>query len=253
MKSAFLIITVLIYSACNFPKKKITDALQSDKEFLEKPFTLNKRNVTVPIQSNILYHRNDYDMLYSEKYEQAIYVKYTINKVDINGLYKRKNNFKEDIEIENKSASLKDYRKSGYDRGHLKPAAVSKGSKLDMDQSFLMSNMSPQLPEFNRQGWKNIESKVRKLLNSQDSVIVYTGPVLNDVDSFIGINKVGIPKFYFKAILLGDSSLAFAYLVPHCKLSKPYERYVITINELEERINIDLYPGLSENIESLTE
>jgi len=191
--------------------------------------------------THILYSRNDYEMLYCEKYEQAVYVKYTINKEDVYGSFKRKNNFKADKEIEEGSASLSDFRKSGYDRGHLKPAAVSKGTKLDMDQSFLMSNMSPQLPEFNRQGWKGIEAEVRKLLKTQDSIIVYTGPVLNDIDSFIGPNRVGIPKYYYKAVLLGDSSEAYAYLVPHKKLVKPYTQYIVSIDSLKRVVGVDFY------------
>ena len=199
--------------------------------------------------AHILYERNDYEMSYCEKYEQAVYVKYTINKEDVYGSIKRKNNFKADKEIEEGSAGLSDYRKSGYDRGHLKPAAVSKGSKLDMDQSFLMSNMSPQLPEFNRQGWKGIEAEVRKLLKTQDSIIVYTGPVLNNIDSFIGENRVGVPNHYYKAVLLGDSSKAFAYLVPHQKLEKPYKQYIISIDSLESVLQLDFFSGLSELLE----
>jgi endonuclease G len=200
--------------------------------------------------THLLYHRNDYQMLYSEKYEQPVYVKYTINKEDVHGSFKRKNNFKADKEIKQASASLSDYRKSGYDRGHLKPAAVSKGTKLDMDQSFLMSNMSPQLPEFNRQGWKGIESEVRSLLKTQDSIIVYTGPVLHGIDQFIGNNKVGVPKYYYKAILLGDSSKAYAYLVPHEKIAKPYDKYIVSIDSLEVLIECDLYKGLNEKMET---
>ena len=200
--------------------------------------------------THILYYRNDYQMLYCEKYEQPVYVKYTINTEDVYGSFKRKNNFKADKEIKERSASLSDYRKSGYDRGHLKPAAVSKGTKLDMDQSFLMSNMSPQLPEFNRQGWKGIEAEVRSLLKTQDSIIVYTGPVLKGIDHFIGSNKVGVPKYFYKAILLGDSSEAYAYLVPHEKIVKPYDKYIVSIDSVEVLIGCDLYKGLQESVET---
>lgn len=126
---------------------------------------------------------------------------------------------------------------------------MSKGSKMDMDQSFLMSNMSPQLPEFNRQGWKNIESEVRNLLKTQDSIIVYTGPILSNIDKYIGGNRVGVPKAFYKAVLLGDSSKAYAYLVPHQKLSKPYSKYIVTVDSLERILEIDLFEGLREDLE----
>ena len=87
-----------------------------------------------------LYKKHDYKLLYCEKNEQAVYVRYVVNKSDVFGTNARENNFKEDEDIETGSASLQDYRNSGYDRGHLKPAAVSKASVRDMDESFLMSN-----------------------------------------------------------------------------------------------------------------
>jgi endonuclease G len=199
--------------------------------------------------THILYSRNDYEVLYCEKYEQAVYVKYTVNKEDVYGSFKRRNNFKQDKEIEEGSASLSDYRKSGYDRGHLKPAAVSKGSKLDMDQSFLMSNMSPQLPEFNRQGWKNIEAEVRKLLKTQDSIIVYTGAVFSGSDEYIGNNKIGVPNGFFKAVLFGDSTKAFGFLCPHKKLDKDINKYLVSIDSIEAVTGLDLFPGLDEDME----
>ena len=69
------------------------------------------------------YHRKDYTFLYNEKYELPIYIKYTINKSDVNGLFERTNKFKQDKSIPTLSANLSDYRKSGYDRVHMKPAA----------------------------------------------------------------------------------------------------------------------------------
>jgi len=125
-----------------------------------------------------VFYKSDYNFIYSEKFKIPLYVKYTINRSDINGTIKRTNRFKIDKLISKKTAGPKNYKKSGYDRGHMKPAAVSKGSIKDMKESFLMHNICPQLPEFNRAGWKKIEAKVRALLKSQDSIIVYSGPVL---------------------------------------------------------------------------
>ena len=196
-----------------------------------------------------LYQKNDYSLTYSEQYELSIYVKYTINQSDINGPFKRKNRFKPDTSIPTLSASPKDYKKSGYDRGHMKPAAVSKGTKQDMTESFLMSNMAPQLPEFNRIGWKKIESEVRSLLKSQDSLIVYTGPVLNGIDEYIGADSVGIPKYFFKAILYGDSTKAYGYLCPHQRLDKDVSKYIVSIDSIEVITGLNLYEGLNEKLE----
>ena len=203
----------------------------------------------VSSESSRVHHRNDYAFVYSEKYELPVYVKYTINKSDVEGPYKRTNKFSQDTSITSLSSHPRDYKRSGYDRGHMKPAAVSTGSRLDMQESFLMSNICPQVPEFNRVGWKKIEAEVRSLMRSQDSVIVYTGPVLTGIDTFIGPDSVGVPKYFFKTVLLGDSARAFGYLCPHEKLDKDVSRYIVSIDSIESVIGIDLYPGLSEDLE----
>ena len=70
-----------------------------------------------------------------------------LNKETANGNGDRKNSkFKEDAAIEPRFRSkLKDYAGSGYDRGHMTPAMDHKFSQERMDDTFSMSNMSPQV------------------------------------------------------------------------------------------------------------
>jgi endonuclease G len=68
-----------------------------------------------------------------------------------------------------------DYTNSGFDRGHLAPAGDMKWSETAMDESFLMSNISPQKPAFNRGIWKKLEEKIRSWAIENDSIIVVTG------------------------------------------------------------------------------
>jgi endonuclease G len=86
-------------------------------------------------------------------------------------------------------------------------------------------------------------------MKSQDSLIVYSGPVLEGIDEFIGIDRVGVPKFFYKAILYGDSTKAYVYLCPHEKLAKDITKYIVSIDSIESLIGIDLYKGLNENLE----
>ena len=74
----------------------------------------------------------------------------------------------------------KDYLKSGYDKGHLAPAADMKYSTTTMKESFYFSNMSPQKPEFNRGIWKELEEQVRNWAQIYDTVYIVTGPILSD-------------------------------------------------------------------------
>ena len=75
--------------------------------------------------------------------------------------FKRKNDFRIDPVVKTVSATPADYRNSGYDRGHLCPAGDMAFSEIAMSESFYMSNISPQVPSFNRGIWKTLEQKVR--------------------------------------------------------------------------------------------
>ena len=123
--------------------------------------------------STVINH-NYYSVSYSEKYEQAEWIAYKLTSSMIAGYAERKNNFKEDPLATTRSATLADYKGSGYDRGHLCPAADMKISQEAMNESFYMSNMSPQNAGFNRGVWKRLEEKVRYLVESNDSIFSVT-------------------------------------------------------------------------------
>ena len=74
--------------------------------------------------------------------------------------------------------------------------------------------------------------------------------MLTGVDIFIGTDSVGVPKYFYKAILYGDSTKAYGYLCPHERLQKDLSNYIVTIDSIEAILGIGLYPGLSELIEN---
>ena len=87
--------------------------------------------------------------------------------------------FVEDVAIPEKfRAKLKDYFRSGYDRGHQVPAADAKWSQQAMDDTFALSNMCPQVGEgFNRDYWAHFEDFCRRLTKTYPSVRIVTGPL----------------------------------------------------------------------------
>ncbi|CAH0481413.1 unnamed protein product [Peronospora belbahrii] len=106
------------------------------------------------------------------------------------------------------------YLKSGYDKGHLAPARDMSHSQEAMDESFLMTNMSPQVGGFNRGYWSRLEGFMRHLAGQYDAIYVITGPlflpkknkqtgeykvsypVLNTPP-----NAIAVPTHFFKVVL----------------------------------------------------
>lgn len=192
-----------------------------------------------------------YALSYSEKNEQAEWVAYKLTNKNIDGNVKRKNNFKADKKVKTESAQLSDYKGSGYDRGHLAPAGSMKINKTAMSESFYMSNMSPQIPGFNRGIWKRLEEKVRYWTEINDSVFVVTGPILDKPLGTIGYNKVTIPRAYYKTLLgyKNGKSKGLAIIMPHAKSDESLYKFVVSINNVEEITGINFYHNLDEKVQ----
>jgi len=185
-----------------------------------------------------------FDLAYNEQFEQAAWVAYVLTKEEIeSGFVERSDNFRSDTNIRTGSASLADYRGSGYDRGHLAPAGDMKWDPEAMSESFYLSNMSPQHPRFNRGIWKSLETQVRNWALEKDSIYVITGPVLDPIDNYIGENQVGIPPYYFKVLVdlsPPDHSL-IAFLLPNAATSDSLMSFAITVDSLEALTGYDFF------------
>ena len=192
-----------------------------------------------------------YTLNYSEKHEQATWVAYTLTSLHAMGNIDRTDDFRPDVKVNTGSASLSDYEGTGYDRGHLAPAGDMKWSYEAMSESFYMSNMSPQVPGFNRGVWMKLESTVRNWAIDNGEINIVTGPVLTEEYRTIGSNQVSIPKYYYKVILYYSELeiKGIGFILPNQKSSKPLESYAVTIDEVEYRTGIDFYPSLPDKIE----
>ncbi len=193
---------------------------------------------------------------YNEKHEQANWVAYELTAEEVAGTEKRKDNFQADPQVTTGSATPDDYKKSGYDRGHLAPAADLKWSAETMNESFFMTNMSPQVPGFNRGVWKELEEQVRNWATSEGGIYVVTGGVLEDGLPTIGENQVSVPKFYYKVILdyREPSKKAIAFLMPNQKVKgKDLKEFVVSVDSVEKITGIDFFHKLSDQEEDMLE
>ncbi|MBS3808303.1 MAG: DNA/RNA non-specific endonuclease, partial [Bacteroidales bacterium] len=194
-----------------------------------------------------------YTLSYDEQHEQAEWVAYKLTASEVDGRYERTDNFRRDPQVETGSASLADYKGSGYDRGHLAPAGDMSHSRRAMSRSFYLSNMTPQEAGFNRGIWRKLESQVRDWAENNGSVYVVTGGILNgSYKEEIGPNDVTVPSHYYKVILDYDGpsqSKAIAFILPNKKGTKPLKDYAVSIDQVEERTGIDFFHELPDEVE----
>ncbi len=192
-------------------------------------------------------------LVYAEEHEQPRWVAYELTRDEVYGVYERKDNFREDPSIKTGSATLADYRGSGYDRGHLAPASDMAWSLESLSDSFYLSNMSPQDPSFNRGIWAKLEAVVRNMAATEGAVYVVTGPILTDgpYDS-IGKNEVSIPNYYFKVVLdyrNGDSK-AIGFILPNEGSREDLSNFATSVSKVEEISEIEFFPLLEPEVRS---
>ena len=197
-------------------------------------------------KGEVIQHKH-YSFSYIEEHEQAEWVHYFLTKEMIEGPAKRKDNFKVDPLVSTGSASPKDYVKSGYDRGHLAPAADMKIDDVSMSESFYMTNMSPQAPSFNRGGWKKIEALVRDWATEANIYVTVGGVLTKDLKK-IG-EGVSVPEYFYKIIFNPKNNTVIAFYTPNSKLVNPIETYVVAVDEIEKITNIDFLSDLEDELE----
>jgi endonuclease G, mitochondrial len=204
-------------------------------------------------KSRIIKHKY-YTLLYSEKHEQAEWVAYKLTKNIMYGHNSRQNDFRPDFAVKTGSALPDDYRGSGYDKGHLAPAGDFHVSPEGVSETFFMSNMSPQIHEFNDGVWRLLEEKVREWVAQRGELYVVTGGILKDGLRKIGRqNKISVPEHYYKVLLDKKNNQAIAFIIPNRLSYKAISKFVVPIDEVEELTGHDFFSSLPDDLEQKLE
>lgn len=193
---------------------------------------------------------------YNKKHEQANWVAHIITKDILEGTVGRTNDFRPDSLLKVGSAVLEDYWESGYDRGHLAPSADFRWSMTALSESYLYSNMSPQLPEFNREIWADVEGITRSWAIENSELYVVTGPILKKGLPTIGTqHKISIPEAYYKVLLDYREPVVkgIAFLVPHKGMERNPTDFLVSIDSVEKVTGIDFFPKLPDELENALE
>ena len=169
---------------------------------------------------------------------------------------RRTNLFVKDPAIQSDYSLPQDYARSGYDRGHLAPAADMHWSDKAMAESFYMSNMSPQKPRFNRGIWSTLEQWVRDTAVAETNIVVVTGPVVstNDLANTIGKRHVVVPGYFYKVIYDETPPVKMiAFLLPNEGSPLAISNFVVTVDSVEIATGLDFFSALPDETEDALE
>ena len=190
---------------------------------------------------------------YSEAHEQAAWVAYELTSAETRGVVARSNDFRADPMVSTGSASLEDYRGSGYDRGHLAPAGDMGFSARAMSESFFLSNMSPQVAGFNRGIWRKLEGQFRRWARAKGSLYVVTAGVLDEGFRTVGTSGVSVPGSYYKIGYSASERRVIAFLMNNEPSPGPLSRFVVPVDLVEERTGLDFFAELEDTLEEQIE
>ncbi|XP_018614447.2 endonuclease G, mitochondrial [Scleropages formosus] len=220
-----------------------------------------------PSLSNIK-TRESYVVCYDPRNRTAQWVIEQLSADGINGPSNRKYcEFKEDDSVhEYHRATNEDYKQSGFDRGHLAAAANHKWSQKAMDDTFYLSNISPQNPHLNQNAWNNLEKYCRSLTRQYRNVFVCTGPLYlprQELDGktyvkyqVVGKNSVAVPTHFFKVVILetpkGEVELR-SYVMPNMPVDEkiPLERFLVPVESIERASGLLFVPNIMKRTNSL--
>lgn len=209
-----------------------------------------------------------YSLEYSYKYKHSYWIAYRFDNTT-GGNVGRNEAYKPDPELPSQyAAKHNDYTNSGYTRGHLCASSDRQYSKEANQQTFYMSNISPQSGNgFNQSGsaWNTGEDKVQawgyNISRSTDTLYVVKGGTIGEgmIKGYIK-NEIDIPKYFFMAVLFrsGDNYKAIGFYMPHENLKddpdkKDPKKYLMSIDALEQETGIDFFHNLPDNIENTVE
>ncbi len=183
------------------------------------------------------------------------WVAWALLAAETEGKVSRKNTFWTDDEVAG-CPNANDYKKSGYDKGHMCPAADQKWSEQAMYDCFSFTNMTPQDGALNSGAWQTLEKKERKWAMRDSAILIVAGPIYEKSDTMrIGNSGVRVPSAFFKVFAAPylDEPRGIAFVYPNMSSPGNMENYVMTIDDVEKLTGLDFFYNLPDELENSIE
>lgn len=216
--------------------------------------------------------REGYVLEHSSQDKIPLWVCEGIQPAQLGGSLDRSNAFHPDPQLPaGQRAELKDYKGSGFDRGHMAPAGDQTVDATRKDETFFLSNMSPQVPAMNQRIWAALEGKARDWLTARGGGWILTGPLFYDpkednpatADGFIDFSQIGpgnvaVPTHFYKIVVARNAAGAFeaiGFVMENRSFKTPFDFsvFIKSIDWIEEHAGIDFLPELAATDEARVE
>ena len=208
-------------------------------------------------ESEIIEHMG-YTLSYNNDLRVPNWVAYELLESEVITAYRsREDEFTPDPLVKGRQAYDRDYVGSGYDRGHMAPAADMRWSSQTMKECFYLSNVCPQNHNLNSGAWNDLEKQVRYEARYYKSVWVVCGPIFEyNSPRHIGKNHVAVPDSFFKALLARRKDGSYAsigFIFPNKACERNLTHYAMTVDELESKLGMDLFYNLDDRAQDRAE
>ena len=194
-----------------------------------------------------------YTISYNHDWNLPNWVAYELTSDELCGDIKRTNNFAPDPLVHGDPVVTYDYTHSGYDRGHMVPAADMKWSEQAMRESFYMTNICPQNQNLNRGDWNDLEELARDWARKFGNIYIACGPIVYNEDITIGNNhRIVVPSAFYKVFLRKDKSswTSIGFMFANEAGNKPLMTYMTSVDDIENITGIDFFYNLPDSIEA---
>lgn len=248
-------------------KESTTESVEKGREKAQEPslntFPQQGSGLEIPAplgnRSELILKRKSYTVSYNSEWKIPNWVAWELNREKLIERESRTDKFLPDPDLpEEEAVTTDDYKGSGYDRGHMCPAADCRWHWKAMTECFYMTNMCPQLHSLNAGDWKELEESCRQWAEKAGSIYIVCGPILyNRKHKTIGKDKnrqVVVPEAFFKVVLIaGDHPRAIGFIYKNEKCDAPMDSYVNSIDQVERITGIDFFPALPDEVEKAVE
>ena len=245
----FLLLLTLMISSCASPNRQhlLTDSQKQQEKNSEKR------------QRSIIIHYTGFMVSYNPETLQPDWISYTMTAEHVEQTKhtpKIPRYFMPDPNLDLPQVTNEDYSGSGWVRGHMARRQDMKWSEQAVKESDYFTNICPQNKETNNGIWHQIENMARRVAETYDSVFIVCGPVFTTSHTqTIGVHKVCIPDYYFKAFLIEHAGVShsIAFLCPNNAGIVSVDSVVCSVNSIESVTGLDLFEFLDNSVEEAVE